>query len=300
MSILVVGSVALDSVETPHGKAKDTVGGSATYFSASASHFEKVNVVAVVGNDFPYNEINFLRDRGVNFEGMEQKPGKTFRWGGKYSDNLNERETLYTELNVFEEFDPDLPDKYREIPYVFLANIHPELQLKVLSQTLHPKLVVLDTMNYWIERTPELLKSVLKKVDVLIINESETKMLSEEENLFIGAKKIIEMGPKTLIIKKGEHGSLMLHHDAIFFAPAFPLEKVIDPTGAGDSFAGGFVGYLAETDDISPANMRRAVLYGSALGAFCVENFSFLKLKEISREDIEFRYNKLIEMMKIE
>ncbi|NOZ62718.1 MAG: sugar kinase [Calditrichaeota bacterium] len=300
MSILVVGSVALDTVETPFGKTENTPGGSATFFSAAASHFDKVNVVGVVGDDFPFEEISFLRERGVNFEGLAQKPGKTFRWGGKYNEDLNDRETLFTELNVFEEFDPDLPENYREIPYVFLANIHPELQLKVLSQTINPKLVVLDTMNFWIEGTPELLKAVLKKIDIVIINESEVRLLSQEENLFIGAKKIQKMGPKTLVIKKGEHGALLLHEHEIFFAPAFPLENVTDPTGAGDSFAGGFVGYLAGTDKITPTNLRKAVLYGSALGAFCVEKFSFERLKEITKKDIEERYLDLRQMLRVE
>jgi len=300
MSILVVGSVALDTVETPFGKAENTPGGSATFFSAAASHFDKVNVVGVVGDDFPYDEISFLRERGVNFEGLLQKAGKTFRWGGRYSEDLNDRVTLYTELNVFEQFDPDLPENYREIPYVFLANIHPELQLKVLSQTIDPKLVILDTMNFWIEGTPELLKAVLKKIDILIINDSETKLLSKEENLFRGAKKIQAMGPKTIIIKKGEHGALLLHEHEIFFAPAFPLENVTDPTGAGDSFAGGFVGFLSSAKEITTTNLRKAVLYGSALGAFCVEKFSFERLKEITREDIEKRYQSLLQMLRVE
>ena len=300
MSILVVGSVALDTVETPFGKAENKPGGSATFFSIAASHFDKVNIVGVVGDDFPFEDISFLRERGVNFEGLVQKPGKTFRWGGKYSENLNERETLFTELNVFEEFDPILPESYREIPYVFLANIHPELQLKVLSQTIDPKLVIMDTMNFWIEGTPELLKAVLPKIDILIINDSETKLLSQEDNLFRGAKKIQEMGPKTIIIKKGEHGALLLHEHEIFFAPAYPLETVIDPTGAGDSFAGGFVGYLAKTDNIAPANLKKAVLYGSVLGAFCVENFSFKRLKDITAQDIEDRYQALLQMLRVD
>jgi len=300
MSILVVGSVALDSVETPLGKVKDALGGSATYFSASASYFTNVNVVAVVGDDFPFGEIDFLKDRGVNFDGLIKKQGKTFRWGGKYNFDLNQRETLFTHLNVFESFDPVLPEHYRDIPYVFLANIHPALQLKVLEQVKSPKLIVMDTMNFWIEGTPDLLKKALEKINILIINDSEVLQLSEESNLFIGAKKIQQMGPEILVIKKGEHGALMIENESYFWAPAFPLEKVEDPTGAGDTFAGGFVGYLAKVKDHKQKNLRKAVLYGSTLASFCVEKFSLNRLKEVTSVEIEKRYQQFIEMMKVE
>ena len=299
MSVLVVGSVALDSVETPFGKVKDALGGSATYFSAAASYFTDVNVVAVVGDDFPHKDIEFLKKRNVNFDGLIEKAGKTFRWGGKYLFDLNQRETLFTELNVFENFDPELPDGYKETPYLFLANIHPELQLKVLHQMKQPQLVVMDTMNFWIEGTPKPLREVLKHVDILIINDSEVRELSEETNLFIGVKKIQEMGPKTLVIKKGEHGAMMVDKGTYFFAPAFPLKNLQDPTGAGDTFAGGFVGYLAKTDYLCQKNLRRAIIYGSTLASFCCEKFSLNRLKEISKADIDKRYKQFLEMMKV-
>ncbi|OQX94881.1 sugar kinase [candidate division KSB1 bacterium 4572_119] len=300
MSVLVVGSVALDSVETPHGKVDDALGGSATFFSAAASHFTDVSVVAVVGDDFPFQEIEFLKKRSVNFDGLVQKPGKTFRWGGKYLSDMNQRETLFTHLNVFEEFDPELPEKYKSIPYIFLANIHPQLQLKVLNQIQNPKLVVLDTMNFWIEGTPDALIEVLKKVNILIINDSEVRLLSGENNIFSGAKKILEMGPNILVVKKGEHGALLISNGSYFWAPAFPLEKLQDPTGAGDTFAGGFVGYLAKSGYVCDKNLRRAVIYGSTLASFCVEKFSLDRLKEINKNEIDERYQQFINMTKVE
>jgi len=296
MSVLVVGSVALDSVETPFGKVDDALGGSATYFSAAASYFTDVNVVAVVGQDFPHDQIEFLKKRHVNFDGLVTRPGKTFRWGGKYDFDLNQRETLFTHLNVFEEFDPELPDHYKNIPYLFLANIHPDLQLKVLQKMNRPKLVIMDTMNFWIERTPDSLNKVLKLIDILIINDSEVRELSEDPNLFTGAKKIQLMGPKILAIKKGEHGALLVEDGNYFVAPAFPLDRLQDPTGAGDTFAGGFVGYLSKVDDYSQSNLRKAVIYGSTLASFCVEKFSLEKLKNLSEKDIENRYQQFIEM----
>lgn len=300
MSVLVVGSVALDTVETPYGKVNDALGGSATFFSAAASHFTDVNVVAVVGDDFPFNEIEFLKTRGVNFDGLQQKSGKTFRWGGKYDFDLNQRETLFTHLNVFENFDPEIPNHYINSKYVFLANIQPDLQLKVLQQIERPQLTVMDTMNFWIEGTPDALVEVLKHIDILIINDSEVLQLSKEKNLFSGAKKILTMGPKVLVIKKGEHGALMVDGNFYFYAPAFPLENLQDPTGAGDTFAGGFVGYLAQSDYVCNKNLRRAVLYGSTLASFCVEKFSLDRLKEVTKEEIESRYLQFIAMTKVE
>lgn len=298
MSVLVVGSVALDSVETPFGKVNDALGGSATYFSAAASYFTDVNVVAVVGEDFPYDQIEFLKKRNVNFDGLITKPGKTFRWGGKYVFDLNQRETLFTNLNVFEDFDPILPEHYKKSPYLFLANIHPDLQLKVLQKMNRPKLVVMDTMNFWIEGTPESLKEVLRLVDILIVNDSEVRELSQTPNLFSGAKRIQQMGPKIIVIKKGEHGALLVEDGKYFWAPAFPLEELQDPTGAGDTFAGGFVGYLAKVDDYSQKNLRKAVIYGSTLASFCVEKFSLEKLRNLSQDEIETRYQQFINMTK--
>jgi sugar/nucleoside kinase (ribokinase family) len=300
MSVLVVGSVALDSVETPFGKVNDALGGSATFFSAAASQFTNVNVVAVVGDDFPHEQLEFLKKRKVNFDGLISKPGKTFRWGGKYHADINHRETLFTHLNVFEAFDPELPDHYKETPYLFLANIQPELQLKVLHQMKHPQLVVMDTMNFWIEGTPESLKKVLKHVNILIINDSEVRQLSEDTDLFTGAKKIQEMGPKILVIKKGEHGAVMINNGEYFFAPAFPVKNLLDPTGAGDTFAGGFVGYLAKTAYVCQKNLRKAVIYGSTLASFCCEKFSLNRLEEINQADIDKRYQEFLEMMKVD
>ena len=300
MSVLVVGSVALDSVETPFGKVEDALGGSATFFSAAASQFTNVSVVAVVGDDFPHEQIQFLKDRNVNFDGLIEKPGKTFRWGGKYDFDINQRETLFTHLNVFEDFDPELPDHYKQTPYLFLANIHPELQLKVLHQMERPQLVVMDTMNFWIEGTPEPLREVLKHVDILIINDSEVRDLSQEINLLTGAKKIQQMGPKILIIKKGEHGAMMIENGNYFCAPAFPLETIKDPTGAGDTFAGGFVGYLAKTAYVCQKNLRRAMIYGSTLASFCVEKFSLDRLKELTTQEIEQRYLQFLDLTRVE
>ncbi len=299
MSVLVVGSVALDTVETPFGKVDDAIGGSATFFSAAASYFTDVNVVAVVGEDFPHDQIQFLKQHHVNFDGLATKPGKTFRWGGKYDFDLNQRETLFTHLNVFEEFDPELPDHYKNTPFLFLANIQPDLQLKVLQKMKRPKLVVMDTMNYWIERTPNSLKKVLKQIDILIVNDSEVRQLAETPNLYVGAKKIQRMGAKVLVIKRGENGALLVNDGNYFWAPAFPLEELQDPTGAGDTFAGGFVGYLAKVDDCSNRNLRKAVIYGSTLASFCVEKFSLERLKNLSKKEIEDRFRQFKNMMKV-
>lgn len=298
MSVLVVGSVALDTVETPFGKVDDALGGSATYFSAAASYFTDVNVVAVVGEDFPHDQIDFLKQRNVNFDGLVIQPGKTFRWGGRYDFDLNQRETLFTHLNVFESFDPVLPEKYKNIPVLFLANIQPELQLKVLQRMNRPNLVVMDTMNFWIERTPDALKKVLNQIDILIINDSEVRQLAQTPNLFTGAKKIQHMCPKIIVIKKGEHGALLVEDGNYFWAPAFPLEQLQDPTGAGDTFAGGFVGYLAKVNDFSNKNLRKAVIYGSTMASFCVEKFSLERLKNLSQKEIEHRYQQFINMTK--
>src|SRR6267142_2914910 len=289
MSVLVVGSVALDSVETPFGKAEDVLGGSATFFSASASHLTKVSVVGVVGSDYPIEKLEPLRKRGVDFSGLERAEGQSFRWRGRYRHDLNSAETLETHLGVFSHFSPKIPEKLRSSPFVFLANIDPRLQLDVLQQVQRPKLVACDTMNFWIEsRRPDIIE-LIKHVDLITLNDGEARQLTDCANLVKAARWIMAHGPKMVIIKKGEHGAFMFKEKSIFFAPAYPLEEVFDPTGAGDSFAGGFMGYLARTGDLSDANLRRAVVYGSAMGSFAVEKFSVQRLLEITPADIASR-----------
>jgi len=289
MSVLVVGSVALDSVETPFGKAEDVLGGSATFFSASASHLTKVSVVGVVGSDYPMEKLEPLKKRGVDFSGLEQAEGKSFRWRGRYRHDLNSAETLETHLGVFSHFSPKIPDALKSRPYVFLANIDPRLQLEVLKQVKKPKLIACDTMNFWIQsRRPDIIE-LLKYVDLMTLNDSEARQLTEKANLVQAAQWIMARGPRHVIIKKGEHGAFMFTANSIFFAPAFPLESVFDPTGAGDAFAGGFIGYLAATDDLSEANMRRAVIFGSVMGSFAVEKFSIERLITVTRAEIDQR-----------
>src|SRR6476659_6291382 len=289
MSVLVVGSVALDSVETPFGKADDVLGGSATFFSASASHLTQVSVVGVVGNDYPVAQLDPLKKRGVDFSGLEQADGPSFRWRGRYSHDLNSAETLETHLGVFSHFSPKIPEQFRTAPFVFLANIDPRLQLDVLRQVERPKLVACDTMNFWIEsRRPDLL-ALLDRVDLVTLNDAEARQLTEKFNLVQAAQWILARGPRHVIIKKGEHGAFMFTENSIFLAPAFPLESVFDPTGAGDSFAGGFIGYLSATGDLSEANMRRAVIYGSVMGSFAVEKFSIDRLLTVTRAEIDQR-----------
>ncbi|MCR4341757.1 MAG: PfkB family carbohydrate kinase [Gemmatimonadaceae bacterium] len=289
MTVLVVGSVALDSVETPFGKADDVLGGSGTFFSAAASLLTPVQLVGVVGDDYPIDKLAALTARGVDLSGLEQAEGASFRWRGRYRHDLNSAETLETHLGVFSRFSPKIPEAFRSAPFVFLANIDPRLQLDVLQQVNKPKLVACDTMNFWIEsRRPELME-LLKHVDLITVNDGEARQLSEKANLVQAARWIMAHGPKHVIIKKGEHGAFMFTEDTIFFAPAYPLESVFDPTGAGDSFAGGFIGYLAKTGDLSEGNMRRAVIYGSAMGSFAVEKFSIDRLLEVTREDLACR-----------
>ncbi len=296
MSILVVGSAALDTVETPFGTVEDALGGSAIYFSAAASYFAPVNLVAVVGDDFPKEKIEFLKKKNVDFSGLEVADGKTFRWGGKYGFDLNDRDTLFTQLNVFEKFEPKIPDSYKNSEYIFLANIGPELQMDVLKQIQSPKLVALDTMNYWIGGDLPALRETLKHVDVLIVNDSEVRQLAYEANLVKASKIVQEMGPKTLIIKKGEHGALLITRDSFFWAPAYPLEFIYDPTGAGDTFAGGFMGYMAKSDDISIDNLKRAVVFGSTMASFCVEKFSLERLENLTEEEIRKRFYEFWQM----
>ncbi|NUO39432.1 MAG: sugar kinase [Gemmatimonadaceae bacterium] len=289
MSVLVVGSVALDSVETPFGKADAVIGGSGTFFSASASHLAPVQLVGVVGDDYPLAQLDALKQRGVDMAGLEQAKGESFRWRGRYRHDLNSAETLETRLGVFSHFSPKIPAQFRSAPFVFLANIDPRLQLDVLRQVQRPKLVACDTMNFWIEsRRPDIVE-LIKHVDLITLNDGEARQLTDCANLVKAARWIMERGPKMVIIKKGEHGAFLFKGRSIFFAPAYPLEEVFDPTGAGDSFAGGFMGYLARTGDLSDANLRRAVVYGSAMGSFAVEKFSVQRLLEITPADIATR-----------
>ena len=290
MSLLVVGSVAFDSVETPFGKVENVLGGSGVYFSTAASFFTDVRLVAVVGQDFPQEHIDFLKSRRVDVSGLEKADGKTFRWKGEYSYALNEAKTLDTQLNVFQNFKPNLPQNYRDSEIVFLANIDPVLQREVLSQVKKPKLVACDTMNFWIDSKRAELIETLRLVDILIINDGEARDLSKEVNLVKAAQVIRAFGPKTLIIKRGEYGVLLFNEEGIFSIPAFPLENVFDPTGAGDSFAGGFIGYLTKSKKFDSAHIRKAIVFGSVVASFNVEDFSLNRMKNLSAEEINKRY----------
>lgn len=296
MSILVVGSVAYDSVETPSGKATDVLGGSALYFSAAARFFAPVNVVGVVGKDFEFGKIEFLKQQKVDLEGVIVDDGETFRWGGKYHSNLDDRDTLYTYLNVFESFKPVIPQNYRSSKFIFLANIDPELQLDVLESIDAPKLVVLDTMNFWIAGKRKELDAVLKRVDMAILNEEEIHQLTGNSNLFEACTILRKMGPEILVIKRGKYGSVLASENGYFFGPAYPVKKVVDPTGAGDSFAGGLLGYLAGCRELNETNLRKAIIYGTVVASFNVEDFSFDRLKQIRREDVERRLEELRRM----
>ena len=299
MSILVVGTVAFDAIETPFGKTDKIVGGAATYICLSASFFtKKLNLVSVVGEDFPNEAIQMLKNKSVDTKGLQIKKGeKTFFWSGKYHNDMNTRDTLDTQLNALENFDPMVPEQFQKSEFLMLGNLMPSVQKKVLDQMKRrPKLVVLDTMNFWMDLFMDDLKEALKEVDVLTINDEEARQLSGEYSLVKAAKIILKMGPKYLIIKKGEHGALLFNHNEVFFAPALPLEEVFDPTGAGDSFAGGFIGYLAKTNNISFENMKRAVINGSAMASFCVEKFGTQKLAEINKEDVDARINEFVNL----
>lgn len=296
-TVLVVGSVALDSVETPFGKADEVLGGSGTYFSSSASHFAPVQLVGVVGDDYPVHKLEPLTERGVDLSGLEQIEGKSFRWRGRYRHDLNAAETLETHLGVFSNFRPKIPEQFKRAPFVFLANIDPRLQLQVLDQVEKPKLVACDTMNFWIEsRRPELVE-LLGRVDLITLNDGEARQLTEKANLVHAARWIMSKGPRYVVIKKGEHGAFMFTEKSIFFAPAYPLESVFDPTGAGDSFAGGFIGYLAATNDLSERAMRRAVVVGSAMGSFAVEKFSNERVLEVTSEEIDQRVDEFRQLV---
>lgn len=290
MSILVVGSVAFDTVETPFGRAEKVLGGSASFFAVAASFFVPVNLVGVVGDDFGASEEGAFRGRPIDIEGLERMPGKTFHWQGKYSYDLNSRDTICTDLNVFEFFKPKIPKGYRESKYVFLGNIDPVLQREVLSQVTRPRLVACDTMNFWISGKPKEVRETLSKVDVLLVNDAEARELSGEWNIVKAARAIRAMGPSTLVVKKGEHGVLMFSDEGSFAAPAYPLEAVFDPTGAGDTFAGGFLGYLAGNGGSGEDVLRRAVIMGSTLASFCVEAFSLDRLLALTKDEINERF----------
>jgi sugar/nucleoside kinase (ribokinase family) len=303
MSLITVGTMAFDAIETPFGKVDKIVGGSATYVAYAASNFvQPVQQISIVGNDFPNEELETLKSRGVQIEGVEMvKDKKSFFWSGRYHTDMNSRDTLVTDLNVLEDFNPIVPESYQGSEFLMLGNLMPKLQLSVINQLkVRPKLIVMDTMNFWMDIALDDLKEVLKKVDVLLVNDGEARQLSNEYSLVKAAQKIMGMGPKFLIIKKGEHGALLFHENHVFSAPALPLEDVFDPTGAGDTFAGGFMGHLAKTKDISFENMKTAIIVGSALASFCVEKFGPERLKEITKADIDARINQFVQLVNFE
>lgn len=289
MSILVIGSVALDTIKTPFGQAVDTLGGSATYFSLAASFFDRVNLVAVIGKDLPSDKLDVLKKRDIDLKGLQVEEGKTFRWGAEYQYDLNIRQTTLLELNVFKDFNPKIPKEYADSEYIFLANIDPDLQSSVLGQVRSPKLVVGDTINFWIENKKNSLINLLGKLDILVLNDSEARELSGKSNLQQASRWIKEKGPGIVVIKKGEHGFLMMA-DKYFAAPAYPLEEVFDPTGAGDAFAGGFLGYLARSGSLDEPHLRCAAIYGSVIASFCVEKFGVQRLVEIDQKDLKQRF----------
>lgn len=300
MSLITLGTMAFDAIETPFGKVDKIIGGSATYVAYAASNFIKpVQQISIVGNDFPQEEMDALTARGIELDGVEIVPDqKSFFWSGKYHTDMNSRDTLVTDLNVLADFKPVVPDSYQGAEFLMLGNLMPSLQMSVINQLkTRPKLIVLDTMNFWMDIALDDLKAVLKKVDVLMVNDGEARQLSGEYSLVKAANKILSMGPKFLIIKKGEHGALLFNENHVFFAPALPLEDVFDPTGAGDTFAGGFIGYLAKTKDISFDNMKTAIIVGSAMASFCVEKFGPSRLKEISKEDIDERIQQFVQLV---
>jgi len=300
MSIVVVGSVFFDTVETPFGKVEDVMGGAATYFSVAASFFTSVKMVATAGEDFPPNEIEFLQSRGVDLSGLKLQPGRTGRWAGRYHEDMNVRDTLDLQLNVFADFQPVLPTGYRDSRYVFLANIDPQLQQSVLDQLSAPGLVGCDTMNHWITSSRPEVERLLGRVDILTINDEEARLLSGERNIVKAARRILEMGPKSVLIKRGEYGVIRFAPDSVFAVPAFPLEEVFDPTGAGDTFAGGFMGEIARSGDTSETGLRRAIVYGSVLASFCVEDFSLARLRTLTTDEIEHRYRQFVSLTDVD
>ncbi len=299
MSLVVVGSMAFDAIETPFGKSDKIIGGAGTYIAWCASNFTPIKQISVVGGDFPQSELDALTARNVDLEGVQiKKDEKTFFWSGRYHMDMNSRDTLVTELNVLENFHPVVPDNFQDCEFLMLGNLVPAVQLSVIEQLkTQPKLIVLDTMNFWMEVAMDDLKKVIAKVDVLMVNDSEARQLSGDYSLVRAAKKIMAMGPKYLIIKKGEHGALLFHENNVFFAPALPLEEVFDPTGAGDTFAGGFIGHIAKTKDISFENMKTAIIIGSAMASYCVEKFGTERLRQLSKEDIDSRLSQFVELV---
>ena len=300
MSLISVGTMAFDAIETPFGKVDQIVGGSGTYVAYAASNFvTPIQQISIVGYDFPKEEMEELEKRGVQLEGVEVVADKkSFFWSGKYAMDMNTRDTLITDLNVLADFNPVVPESYQGAEFLMLGNLSPDIQLSIINQlTVRPKLIVMDTMNFWMEIAMDDLKAVLKKVDVLMVNDSEARQLSGEFSLVKAARKIMEMGPKFLVIKKGEHGALLFHNEHVFFAPALPLEDVFDPTGAGDTFAGGFIGHLAKTKDISFENMKTAIIIGSAMASFCVEKFGPNRMKEITKADIDERIGEFVQLV---
>ncbi len=293
-AIAVVGSVAFDTIETPTGRAADVLGGSATHFAVAASYFALVHLVAVVGEDFPPAEREFLKSRGIDLGGLEVRAGRTFRWTGRYHEDLNVRDTLHLELNVFANFQPRLGTATRQAPYVFLANIDPTLQQGVLDQFVGPSLVACDTMNHWIQEARAPFEALLPRIELLVLNDEEARLLSGESNVSRAARRILALGPKRVLIKRGEYGAILFAADTVFAVPAYPLEEVFDPTGAGDSFAGGLMGYLASTGDRSEAGLRRAIVYGSVLASYIVEDFGGRRFRTLTRDDIERRYRQFV------
>jgi sugar/nucleoside kinase (ribokinase family) len=303
MSLLVVGTVAFDAIETPFGKTDKIIGGAATYISLAASYFTKdISLVSVVGDDFPESDLKMMRSKGMNLDGLQIRKGeKSFFWAGRYHNDMNTRDTLATELNVLADFDPVVPPAGKDVEFLMLGNLVPAIQRKVLEQmNKRPKLVAMDTMNFWMDTAMDDLKQTLALVDVLVINDAEARQLSNEFSLVKAAQKIMQMGPAYLVIKKGEHGALLFHEKNVFFAPALPLEDVFDPTGAGDTFAGGFMGYIASTNDISFDNMKRAVIFGSAMASFCVEKFGTERLVDLSQNEVDERVQEFIDLVQFD
>ena len=296
MSVLVVGTVAFDSIETPSGSVERVLGGSASYFALGASFFAPVRIVGVIGEDFPQDYLDLFTQRGVDIEGIKRERGETFHWRGRYHEDINVRDTIELHLNVLAGFEPQLPENYRDAEYVFLGNIDPVMQLEVLNQIRHMKLVICDTMDYWIRESPEELKKVLQRIEMLVINDSEARLLSGYSNIVQAARAILRMGPKMVLIKRGEYGVLQFSDSSIFATPAYPLEEVFDPTGAGDSFAGGLMGQLARSGDLSQGSLRRAIVYGSVVASFTVEDFGVKRLTDTSLPEIEDRYQKFVRL----
>lgn len=300
MSILVVGSVFIDTIETPHGRAEGVLGGAAMYFSIAASYFAPVRMVATVGQDFPEDELEFLRSRAIDLTGLKIQAGTTGSWSGRYHEDMNQRDTLALDLGVFGDFDPVLPAAYRDVSYAFLANIDPKLQSRVLDQLSGPRVIGCDTMNHWISEARSSVEALLGRVGLLVINDEEAQLLSGERNVVRAARKLLSMGPERVLIKRGEYGVIQFSSDSVFAIPAFPLEEVFDPTGAGDTFAGGLMGELARSGDTSERGLRRAIVYGSVMASFCVESFGASRLKQLTNEDIERRYRQFVALTNIE